>query len=74
MSIAPSLEKMTTAEKLEAMEALWADLSREPERFESPAWHKIMLDERRAAVRAGKATYTDWDVARKRLRKKLKLG
>jgi hypothetical protein len=31
------LDKMTVAEKLRAMEALWADLSRDEAQVESPA-------------------------------------
>jgi Putative addiction module component len=34
------LDKMTVAEKLRAMEMLWADLSRNEAQIESPAWHK----------------------------------
>jgi hypothetical protein len=31
---------MSVAEKLRAMEMLWADLSRNEATFESPAWHE----------------------------------
>lgn len=62
---------MTTAQKLETMDAIWADLSRTPETFATPVWHKSVLDERRAAVVAGTATYSDWSEAKRRLKKKL---
>jgi hypothetical protein len=35
----PSNE-MSVEEKLQAMEAISVDLSREPDRIESPPWHK----------------------------------
>jgi hypothetical protein len=55
MDITLPLDQMTVEEKLRAMEALWADLTRRPEEFESPAWHETVLKEReeRVTSRAG---------------------
>jgi hypothetical protein len=39
MPVALPLKKMSRGEKLRAMEALWADLSQDEDRFESPLWH-----------------------------------
>ena len=39
------LDQMSFEEKLQAMEALWEDLSREPDRIESPSWHEDVLKE-----------------------------
>lgn len=39
--------------------------------LKTPMWHKTVLEERKEAVRTGKATYSDWTEARKRLGKKL---
>lgn len=61
------IDQMTREEKLCAMEALWADLSQDEEKFESPAWHKEVLAERERLVRAGKARFIDWETARKRI-------
>ena len=69
MSIA-ELRKLPAAEKLKIIEALWADLSRDEDRFESPAWHKAALREAERAVETGKATFQDWEDAKKRLRRK----
>ncbi len=44
------------------------DLSRRPESIPSPQWHGALLAERIAAVREGRATFVDWDSAKKRLR------
>jgi len=65
------LEQMTVAEKLRAMEALWADLSRNEEQFESPAWHGDVLHDREARVKSGAESFTDWETAKKQLRDKL---
>jgi hypothetical protein len=65
------LKEMTLEEKLAAMELLWEDLARSPESVESPEWHKDILDERRQNIADGKAHFTDWDVAKTEIRKKL---
>lgn len=65
------LDRMTTAEKLRAMEALWADLSRNADAFDSPAWHGDVLREREKRVEEGKESYIDWETAKKELRDRL---
>ena len=60
------LDKMTVAEKLQAMEELWADLSRD-DSFASPAWHEGVLKER-----AGQNDFVDWETAKEQLRARLK--
>jgi hypothetical protein len=65
------LDKMTVAEKLRAMELLWADLSRNDAQFESPAWHEDVLRDREARVKSGKEAFMDWETAKKQLRDKL---
>ena len=68
MEITLPLDQMTTAEKLRAMEALWADLSRNETQFESPAWHEDVLKEREAKIKSGAETFIDWETAKKQLR------
>lgn len=72
MEAALPLERMTVAEKLRAMEALWADLSRNADAFDSPAWHEEVLREREQRVHEGKESHLDWDVAKKQLRDRLR--
>ena len=72
MSIDIPLEKMTLADKLEAMELLWADISKQPADLPSPAWHKDFLDERRRLVAEGKLKFIDWDTAIADLRRELR--
>lgn len=62
---------MTREDKLRAMEALWADLSRDDAQFESPAWHGDVLHERAEAVKSGRETFIEWEEAKRQLRQKL---
>lgn len=70
MPVVIPLKKMSRDEKLRAMEALWADLSRNEDRFESPAWHQQALREAERAVKNSKAQFSDWEEAKKRIRRK----
>lgn len=54
MSSQLPLDTMTLAEKLETMEALWADLSKTPQQLPLPQWHGEVLEERRRLVKEGK--------------------
>lgn len=72
MSIDLPLDNMTLVDKLEAMEALWSDISRKPADLPSPNWHKDILDERRLLVVEGKLKFLDWDTAIADLRKELR--
>ena len=70
MNVTLPLDRMTTAEKLSAMEALWQDLSRNADQFESPAWHGEVLREREKRVEEGQETYVNWEAAKAELRKR----
>ena len=65
------LDQMTLEDKLRAMEALWADLSRREESLPSPAWHEDVLKERQGRIRSGQETFLDWETAKKQLRDRL---
>jgi hypothetical protein len=65
------LDRMSKADKLRAMEELWADLSRDEVQIESPAWHGDVLHDREAAIKSGKESFMDWEAAKKQLRDKL---
>ncbi len=66
MTVALPLEQMTVAEKLQAMEVLWADLSRDGS-LDSPAWHGQVL-----AERANEKDFVEWETAKRELRARLK--
>jgi hypothetical protein len=70
MPITLPLKKMSRSEKLMAMEALWADLSRDESKIVSPAWHALALSEAERLVKSGKAKFMDWDKAKVVLRRK----
>lgn len=69
MSIA-ELRKLPAEEKLKIIEALWSDLAGDEAAFESPAWHETALRETAADYETGKAEATDWEAAKKELRKR----
>jgi len=66
-----SLSQLSFAQKLDLMETLWADLTREGKKLKSPAWHETVLKDRGEAFAAGKVTVSDWEQAKKRIRKKV---
>jgi len=71
MPIELQIEKMTLEEKLRAMEALWADLSRNAENFESPSWHDQVLKERDQRTKSGQEKFVSWEDAKRELRDRL---
>ena len=46
------LAKMTLAQKLDLIEALWGDISKGEKALESPGWHEEVLRDRQQAVGA----------------------
>jgi hypothetical protein len=62
---------MTLAEKLETMESLWADICRDADAFESPKWHKEVLQEREKLIASGEAQFIDWEKAKKEIREEI---
>lgn len=67
MPVELQIEQMTLEEKLRAMEALWDDLCRRQSDVPMPQWHKELLDERERLLEQGKAHFTDWERAKKRI-------
>jgi hypothetical protein len=53
------------------MEALWDDLSREPDRIGVPSWHQV-LKETESRVESGEAMFSDWEKAKVAIRDWLK--
>ena len=51
------IKKMSTLERLKAMEALWDSLLYENEEMESPEWHEKIIEERKAKIKSGKAKF-----------------
>ena len=70
MAVTLPISSMSRADKLCAMEALWADLRREEAEFESPGWHGVLLRETEKLIRDGKAKFSDWQTAKGRIHRK----
>jgi hypothetical protein len=68
MSIA-EIRKMTTPERLMAMEALWDVLCHEESPPESPAWHGGVLQERRRKIESGEGRFLSMEEVEQRLHK-----
>jgi hypothetical protein len=72
MPVAIHLEKMTTSDKLRALEEIWDDLQRTPKDIPSPVWHADVLVARERRVREGKSQFRDWSEAKRRIRERVR--
>ena len=70
MSKSITIDNLSTIEKIELMEKLWDDLS-STSGHAPPNWHGEELARRKTAVKEGKVTYTEWDKAKKEIRKEV---
>jgi Putative addiction module component. len=71
ITISLPLDRMTTVEKLQTMEALWEDLSKKSDEFISPSWHGEILSKRDKNLSEGKDLIQDWDEAKERIRRSI---
>ena len=55
-------------QKISMMEKLWADLSKEEDRFEVPEWHARELEKTEQRLAEGKEQFEDWTEAKRKLR------
>ena len=72
MTVSLALKDMTVVEKLQVMEAIWDELSRNADDVPSPDWHRDPLSEREAAIVRGEVKFEDWATARKKLEQAIK--
>jgi len=63
------LNEMTIEEKLQIMETLWDDLSRNAPELAAPHWHGDVLAERQGALERDEDSFEDWQQARERIDK-----
>jgi putative addiction module component (TIGR02574 family) len=63
------LDTMSTEEKLRTIEAIWENVSANPEAIESPAWHEEELRVREAQIESGEAKFIDWEKAKEEIRR-----
>ncbi len=71
MHIAIPLGQMTTMDKLQAMEEIWADLSRSSGDVPSPAWHADVLLAREQRIADGTSRFMDMAEAKRAVRERL---
>lgn len=64
------LADFSFAQKLDLMETLWADLLHDEKKLKSPVWHEAVLKDRTEAFVSGSSTVSEWDQAKKRIKKK----
>jgi hypothetical protein len=62
------IRQMPLSDKLAMLEALWEEISSEPDQVEIPQWHKDILDERLMAAERGEVEIIDWEIAKKQVR------
>jgi hypothetical protein len=63
-----AIDRLSRAEKLSLMEALWRDISVDENTLSSPDWHADALREAETALAQGKAQMVDWGTAKETLR------
>ena len=66
-----SIADLSLAQKLDLMESIWNDLSKDEQSLQSPDWHEEILHDREAALKEGKAKVSDWTDAKKRIKSNL---
>ena len=67
-----ALDRMTAAEKIQLIEVIWEDLTREPNNIPSPAWHAEILRQREQGITAGTTQFLDITEAKQAVRDLLK--
>jgi hypothetical protein len=65
------LEQMSVAEKIGAMELLWADLCKAAPDELTPNWHADVLAAREARLAAGAEKLVSWEQAKAELRRRI---
>ena len=63
------LSELTVARELDLLEAIWDDLVKNEQTFESPHWHEEVLKDREEALAAGEMTVSGWEEAKRRIRR-----
>ena len=62
------IERMSIAERLQAMEEIWDSLYRHGDEVPSPDWHREVLAARKALAESGESKFLTLDQLRSRLR------
>ena len=62
------LSKYSFAQKLNLMEIIWDDITKDEKVLESPGWHNEVLRDREEALATGKVKFSDWEKAKERIK------
>jgi len=68
MAVTLPLKKMSTEEKIQAMESIWEDLCKTADSLSSPPWHEKILKEREESVKRDEDKFIDWDTAKENIK------
>jgi hypothetical protein len=69
LELKEEVSRLSKRQQLQAMEWLWASLSKEPEAIESPRWHREVLAARKAKADPDEARFLTAAQLKKRLRR-----
>lgn len=64
------IKEMPMDQKLRLIEALWDDIGRHDQDYDSPRWHQEALESTEERRRAGLEEPIDWEAAKERLGKR----
>jgi putative addiction module component (TIGR02574 family) len=67
LELKEEVSRLSKVEQLQAMEWLWASLSKKPEGVESPEWHAEVLAARKAKADSGEAQFLSVQQLKERL-------
>lgn len=65
-----SIANLSRSEKLQMMEAIWEDLTRDVIPLSSPSWHIEALQQAERDYAENRTRFVSWDVAKQMLRDK----
>lgn len=63
------LSQLSITQKLDLLETIWDDLAHHDKAVDSPDWHREILDDRDAALAAGKAHTSLWEESKERIQR-----
>ena len=69
LELKEEVSRLSKAEQLQAMEWLWASLSKKPEEIQSPQWHGEVLAARKAKADSGEAQFLNVEQLKECLRR-----
>jgi putative addiction module component (TIGR02574 family) len=65
------MNELSIQEKIQIMENLWVELSKNANDVESPQWHNDVLQDRENNLKNGNDQFIDWNTAKDNIRKSI---